>query len=263
MTTTDVATSPSGAPAATARPSFTVIVPALNEEENLRPAVEAVLREMAPVSSWVEVLVFDDGSTDRTGAIADALAREDSRVIAFHNHARLNMGGIYKEGVRRARADYVFMVPGDNEQRVDEIARVVPHLAKTDLLVFYVTNTRVRPWARRALSRLYVFVVNRLYGTRFRYTNGTNIFRTSVVQRLTIETSSFAYATEAVVKAVRSGVDFTEVGVEIQPRDFGTSKAFAWKNVRTVATSLGRLWWDVAVKDRARYRRRGRAIGAF
>jgi apolipoprotein N-acyltransferase len=258
-----VATRYPPAPPATTRPSFTVIVPALNEEDNLRGAVEAVLREMTPVSSWLEVLVFDDRSTDRTGEIADTLAREDPRVKAFHNPERLNMGGIYKEGVRRARADYVFMVPGDGEQRVDEIARVVPHLAKADLLVFYVTNTGVRPWGRRALSRLYVWVVNRLYGTRFRYTNGTNIFRTPVVQQIAIETSSFAYATEAVVKAVRSGVDFAEVGVEIQPRDSGTSKAFAWKNVRTVATSLGRLWWDVAVKHRARYRRQGRALGAF
>jgi len=100
-------------------PSFTVIVPALNEEQNLRPAVEAILEQASPVATFLEVLVFDDASTDRTGAVADELARRDSRVRVVHNPRRLNIGGIYKAGVLAARGDYVFLVPGDNEMRVD------------------------------------------------------------------------------------------------------------------------------------------------
>src|SRR5947199_10869502 len=104
-------------------PSFTVIVPALNEERNLGPAVEAILQQMKPLATSLEVLVFDDASTDRTGAVADELARRDSRVRVVHNPRRLNIGGCYKAGVLAARGDYVFLVPGDNEVRVDEVGR--------------------------------------------------------------------------------------------------------------------------------------------
>src|SRR6185503_18501282 len=92
---------------------------------------------------------------------------------------------------------------------------------------------------RRLLSRLYVIAVNALFGTRFRYTNGTNVFRTDVLRRVPILTNGFSYQTEAVVKAVRSGVDYVQVGVEIKARDTGTSKAVTWKNLRSVA---GALW---------------------
>src|SRR5947199_3427345 len=104
-------------------PSLTVILPALNEEQNLRPAVEAILEQTSPQTTFLEVLVFDDASTDRTGAVADELARRDSRVRVFHNPRRLNIGGIYKAGIHAARGDYVFLVPGDNEVRVDEVGR--------------------------------------------------------------------------------------------------------------------------------------------
>lgn len=244
-------------------PSFTVIVPALNEEENLRQAVEAVLKEIGAVAGSLEVLVFDDASTDRTGAVADELATQDERVRVFHNPRRLNIGGIYKAGLALARGEYVFLVPGDNETRVDEIARGAQYLDGADLVVFYVTNPRVRGPERRALSRLYVTIVNLLFGTRFRYTNGTNIFRTEALRRIPIRTDGFSYQTEAVVKAVRSGLDFVQVGIEIKARDSGTSKALSWRNLRSVAAALGRLWWDVNVRDRRRHRQRGRSLGAF
>lgn len=245
------------------RPGFSVIVPALNEEKNLPAAVEAILQEIGPRAAFLEVLVFDDASTDRTGDVADRLASSDERIRVFHNPRRLNIGGIYKAGVREACGEYVFLIPGDNEIRVDEVARGLPYLDQADLVVFYVTNARVRPWLRQRLSRLYLWLVNRLFGTAFSYTNGTNVFRTEILRRIPIQTDGFSYQTEAVVKAVRSGVDFVEVGIEIKAREFGISKAFSWRNLRDVAIALGRLWWEVRVKDRRRYGRPGRRVARF
>jgi len=243
--------------------SITAIVPALNEQGNLQGAVEAVLKEIGPLVTGLEVLVFDDASTDGTGAVADELAAQDVRVRVVHNPHRLNLGGIYKAGLARARGEYVVLIPGDNEVRVDEVARGLQYLDRADLVLFYVTNPRVRPWGRRVLSRLYVALVNALFRTRFRYTNGTNIFRTETARAVRIDTSGFAYQTEAVVKAVRSGVDFVQVGLEINARDSGTSKAVTWKNLKGVAVALCNLWWDLYVQERGRYRYRGRCLGEF
>jgi len=243
--------------------SFTVIVPALNEEQNLRPAVEAILEQASPVAAFLEVLVFDDASTDRTGAVADELARRDSRVRVVHNPRRLNIGGIYKAGVQAARGDYVFLVPGDNEMRVDEIVRGLKYLDQADLVVFYVTNVGVRPWWRRRVSRFYAAGVNLVFGTRFSYTNGTNVFKTAVIRTIPIRTDGFSYQTEAVVKAVWSGLDFVQVGIEIKARESGVSKALTWKNFKIVLGALSRLWWEVKVKERRRYRRQGRMLARY
>ena len=243
--------------------SVTVIVPALNEAANLRALVEALLAEIGPRAAFLEILIFDDASTDATGRIADELAAEDPRVRAVHNPRRLNIGGIYKAGLRAARGEHVFLAPGDGEIRVDEVARALPFVERADLVVFHVTNPWVRPWARRLLSRLYVGVVNAAFGTRFRYTNGPNIVRADTLRSVDIRTDGFSYQTEVLVKAVRSGADWVEVGIELRPREFGASKAISWRNFRAVAGALARLWWDVRVVERRRYRAPGLRLGRF
>ena len=241
-------------------PSLSVIVPALNEQDSLHATVEAVLKTFGPMVDDLEILVFDDYSSDRTGCIADELAAHDSRVRVFHNPHRFNIGGVYKAGLREARGQYVVLVPGDNEIRVDEVARGMLYLDRASMIVFYVTNPAVRSWSRRTLSRLYVLAVNALFGTQVRYTNGTNIIRTDLARTLGIRTDGFSYQTEAVIKAVRSGADFVQVGVDIKKREGGKSKALSWKNLGTVVSALAALWWEIHVTRRAQYRRRGMAV---
>lgn len=243
--------------------SFTVIVPALNEEENLGPLLEAVLKEFGSAVASLEVLVFNDASTDRTGAVAEAFARRDPRIRVLHNATRLNVGGIYKAGIREAAGEYLLMLPGDNEIRVDEVVKGVPFLTLADVVVFYVKDTRVRTWARRALSAFYMHVVNVLFGTGLRYTNGTNIWRTDVIRRIPIHTNGFFYNTEALVKATRSAVRLVQVGIDIKPRDTGRSKALTLTNFTSVAKALGLLWWDVHIRERRVYGSRGRLVGTF
>ena len=130
-------------------------------------------------------------------------------------------------------------------------------------MVFYITNTAVRGRARRLASWLYVRLVNLLFNERFRYTNGTNIFRTRILQQIPIRTNGFSYQTEAVVKAVRGGVDWIEVGIELQARRSGDSKALTWNNLKLVAQALSSLWWDVMVRGRSRYQHPGQKLGTF
>jgi glycosyltransferase involved in cell wall biosynthesis len=237
-------------------PQFSVIVPALNEEANLDAAVSEILRGFGAAGLDVEILVFDDASTDGTGAIADAWARRDPRVRAFHNPRRLNIGGIYKAGIREARGEHTLLVPGDNEMLVDEIVKGARLAAEADLVLFHVTNAReARPPLRLLLSGLYVRIVNLLFGTRFRYTNGTNIFRTALLRRIPIVTDGFCYQTEAVVKAQRLGARIVPVGIRIAPREAGHSTALSLRNIRLAVSALIRLWMEVGVRDRARYRR--------
>lgn len=245
-------------------PGFTVIVPALNEEANLDAAVGNILCAFERAGLDVELLVFDDASSDRTGEIADQWERKDPRVRAFHHSHSLNIGGVYKAGIRRASGEYTLLIPGDNEVRMEEVVRGAGYAGTSDIIIFHVTNAwQTRPAFRVILSGLYVRLVNLLFNTRFRYTNGTNIVRTSLLRRVPILTDGFSYQTEVLVKALRSGADFIEVGIRLQPRGGGRSKALSWRNLRLVVASLSRLWLEVVVRERDRYGRFGRRLGTF
>lgn len=223
--------------------SLSVIVPALNEEANIADAVAEIKRALTGKFVF-EVLLFDDGSTDRTGAIMDALAREDERLRVTHNPQPKNLGGVYKQGVELARYDYVVMIPGDNENPASAMEAPLDAIGTAEIVVPFVGRSK-RSYMRTLISRLYVVVMNLLFGLHLRYYNGTVIHRTANVRGITIDTDSFGYQSEALIKLLRLGKSYVEVAVEVEPRPRRPSKAFRLKNIYGVIFGILRLLWQV------------------
>lgn len=236
------------------KPTLSIIVPALNEEANIADAVREATRALGDRFSDYEVLLFDDGSTDRTGAIMDALALEDPHLRVFHHDKPRNLGGVYKHGIEVARFEYVIMVPGDNENPGHALQAPFDALGRADMVLPYPTNLHARPWVRRVGSVGYTALVNLLFGNDARYYNGTVIHRLENLRSITVRTDSFAYQTEILVKLLRRGKSRVEVGIEIEPRGGTRSQALRVKNLASVLEALGSLWYDVHVRER---RRRG------
>lgn len=101
-------------------PSFSFIVPALNEEKNL----PAVMEEIASVTlkSGIldyEVIVVDDGSTDGTVKAVAGLCSQYGNMTLVRNETRKGVGKSFLAGVAIAQKDYCLIVPGDNEFDLD------------------------------------------------------------------------------------------------------------------------------------------------
>ncbi len=239
---------------------FSIVVPALNEEGNLEAAVDAIRRAFEPVAAGFEVLIMNDASTDGTAAVAEKLARADPRVRVFHNERRLNIGGSYKKALKAAQYEYFLMMPGDNQAKPEDLIPALEALDQVELIAVYPLSQQVRSAGRVFLSDSYTSLVNLLFGTRFRYANGANVWRTAALRDITIRTDGFSYQTEALVRGVRSGMDFVEAGIGIRERACGRSTAASLRNWLKVSQSLLALWWDVLVVNRRRYRTVGRNL---
>lgn len=227
------------------KPTLSVIIPALNEEANIAAAVAEVLRTVGDRFADYELLLFDDGSRDRTGAIMDELASTNPRLRVTHNPTPHNLGGVYQQGIQMARHEYAIMVPGDNENPGSAIEPVLDQIGKADIVIPYPLNQGVRPFARRVISRTYIGLMNLLFGCDLPYYNGTTICRVASVCAIRIRTASFAYQSEVLVKLLHQGASYVTVGIEIQPQPGRTSKALHWRNVVRVCQAIARLWFEV------------------
>lgn len=106
--------------------STSVVIPAFNEEHAIGPLVEA-LRSAA---AWHEIIVVDDGSSDRTGA----QARDAGATVVRHPYNKGN-GAAVKSGIRRATGDVVLIIDGDGQHRPADAVRVVSFVGEYDLVV--------------------------------------------------------------------------------------------------------------------------------
>jgi dolichol-phosphate mannosyltransferase len=221
--------------------TLSVIVPALNEEQNIAATV-ATIRSVVPrYFQDYEILLFNDGSTDKTGAIAETLSAADQRIRVFHHANPKNLGACYKEGIQAATKDYAIMIPGDNECGVDVMENVFALAGNRDIVIPFTSNPEVRPVGRRVLSKLFVWMMNAASGCHLKYYNGAVLHRTDLVKKYGIETDSFGYQADLLVRMIRDGVTYEEVGTAINYRPNGKSKALRLTNIVRVGQFLGQL----------------------
>lgn len=234
------------------KPSISIIVPCLNEEGNIRGTVASIKDALEATKRFgdYEILIFDDGSTDATGEVIDELAKSEKGVVPVHNPKNMGFGYNYTEGVRRAKKEYVMMVPGDNEIPSEAIKTIFKRVGEADIVVPYTANMWVRPMSRRVVSKVFVVLMNTLFGMRLTYFNGTCVIRSDLLRKVPMKTWGFAYMAAILVRLVRSGASYVEVGVDIQQREAGATKAFRPKNVVSVTSAIARLFWDVRIRKK-------------
>lgn len=233
--------------------SLSVIIPAYNEEKKLSQTLNEVLSALEGILKDYEILIVDDASTDRTGVIADNLSKKIPRVKAFHNKKNGGLGYSFKRGLREAQNEYVIFFPGDNSFPKESIKKILHEMGKADIIIPYHTNLSTRPLSRQIISYAFTFLINTLFGLRLRYYNSTVLYKRSVLASIPIDTDSFAFQAEALVKLLRMGYTYKEVGISIKEekeRKKRSSSAFKLDNITGVFTALARLWWYVYTKQK-------------
>ncbi len=216
--------------------SLSVVIMAFNE----RPAVEGQVRDaLAFLERCVqrgEVVAVDDGSSDGTGEVLDALAREDPRVRVVHHPRNLGMGVAIRSGYSAATLDFVTQLPGDGQVRPDTLERLVPFLPDHDLVLSTYAR-RGDGWVRFAVTRAYWATAWLILGNRCEFT-GTMVFRRALLDRIRIVSDTFMVNVEVPLKLMRLGVRPAWVTIEAAARAHGRSKVLSAREIVRVVREM-------------------------
>lgn len=223
---------------------LTVIMPALNEEKNITPAVNNTLKAFDDYGIAGEIIVVNDGSKDGTRQIVEGIQAEDKRIRLINHEFPRGIGNSYWEGVDKSRSAIVTWVPGDNENDPWEILRYYKLMEQVDIVIPFIFNKEARSVFRNALSYFYRFIINTTFGVNFNYTNGTVLFRKSLLNELKTRSYGFFFQTDILIRTVKKGYLFAEVPYRLGLRKEGISKAISFPSLLNVMKGYLRLVSD-------------------
>jgi dolichyl-phosphate beta-glucosyltransferase len=204
-------------------PAVSLVLPCLNEAERLPATLAALLARYPPDRTEVELLIVDDGSSDGTGAVADAAAARDPRIRVLRTLRNHGKGYAVRTGMLAALGELVVFTDADGSYGPEQVERIVEALGRAPVAI----GARLGPTPgtgatlRRLASRVFNRVMRLALGMPFHDTQcGLKGFRRAAARAVfgLARVDGYAFDAEALLLADRLGLAVVEVPVSAEER---------------------------------------------
>jgi glycosyltransferase involved in cell wall biosynthesis len=206
------------------RSAVTVVIPAYNEEKTIGDVISETALIMNGLNMPYEIIVVDDGSTDKTGQIASTY-----KAIVLSNNKNRGKGYALRRALQHASGDIIVTMDSDGEHEPKEIPDLIePLFNGTDI----VAGSRFLGSQRRATTNLniignFFFNATIMTLTGKRVTDSQTGFRAikrSVLQKLNLNSDGYEIESEITVKSLKNGFTFKETPISVERRKYNISK---------------------------------------
>ncbi|TMM58215.1 glycosyltransferase family 2 protein [Maribacter algarum] len=192
------------------KPLVSIIIPAYNEEALIEQNVGLLytyLETLGDSYRW-DILIVNDGSSDQTGPIADALAEKYDNLRVLHHITNRNLGTALRTGFQNTKGDYVIVLDIDLSYSPDHIEKLLSKVKECDADMVIASpymkggkNTAVPP-LRLFLSKTVNFIMRKASGLNIcTFTGMVRIFKGEFIRSVNTKSSTFDINSELIFKA--------------------------------------------------------------
>ena len=229
--------------------SLSIFFPAYNDSGTIASLVITALQTAETLTPNHEVIVVNDGSSDRTAKILEELTRLYPRLRVVTHEVNRGYGGALRTGFATASKDLVFYTDGDAQYDPAEMAllwqKMVPGV---DMANGYKIS-RSDPWHRIVIGRVYHHIVKLMFGLKVRDVDcDFRMLRRSIFDRVRLEKSSGVICLEMMKKIQDAGFNIVEVPVHHYHRAYGKSQFFNFPRVFRTGLDVLKLWFALVVR---------------
>lgn len=225
-----------------------------NEEAGVEAFLRRAIRLMEDCVADFEIVFINDGSSDRTGERAEAIAAQDPRLRVFHNPRNMNVGYSCRRAVRAATKEYLFWQTVDWSYDLRNLRAYLELLKHYDVVqgvrqtvsggagVFKLIATMGRRSDNRrkaVVSIVNYLLVRALFGVPLSDYQNVTFYRTGPLQRLPLEGNSSFLNPEMLIRSYAAGLRFIEVPIPFLRRGEGNGKG---TRLRAIARSLREIF---------------------
>jgi glycosyltransferase involved in cell wall biosynthesis len=204
-------------------PALSIVVPLYNEQESVLPLYNAIDAALQGIARQAEIIFIDDGSGDRTFAIAQDIAAGDPRLRVVKFRRNYGQTPAMAAGIDVARGDYIVTMDGDLQNDPADIENFVQKLDEGyDIVVGWRFERQDKLISRKIPSRIANWIIGKVTGVPIK-DNGCSLkgFRTAVIKQVPLYSEMHRFIP---AMASIAGPRIAEIKVRHHARQFGVSK---------------------------------------
>ncbi|MBD3232223.1 MAG: glycosyltransferase [candidate division Zixibacteria bacterium] len=223
--------------------SISIVLPAHDEEENIIEAIKRAIDIVAqlPFEDY-EVIVIDDGSSDRTAELVNALQDENPKIELIEHSDNIGYGASLKSGLRAANGDIVFFTDADLQFDMNELPEFITALSNTDMVIGYRFR-RPEHFIRRFNAYCWGILIRVLFGLKVKDIDcAFKVFRQEVLQSIQMDSIGAFINSEILIRAGDIGFGIVELPVTHFPRKAGNSSGAKPKVIFKAFKELFKLY---------------------
>lgn len=221
--------------------SISIFFPCYNEQHNIGTTVEKSLKVLEKLNADFEMIIVDDGSTDRTAQIAEEIASRDSRISVVHHQHNLGYGAALQTGFKSATKKLVFYTDGDGQFDTQELPPLLPLMEEYDIVSCYRLN-RQDNLIRKINGWCWTKLVCLLFGMKIRDIDcAFKLYKREIFDNIQLTSIGALIDTEILARAIRKGYSITQKGVHHYPRTAGAPSGASLKVILKAFKELLKL----------------------
>ncbi|MFH0942767.1 MAG: glycosyltransferase family 2 protein [Candidatus Beckwithbacteria bacterium] len=222
---------------------LSIFFPAFNEEFVIQKTIAAAIKVAREVAETYEIIVINDGSTDRTGEMIEAMISRNPSIRLISHPINQGYGAAIKSGLAAVRYPWVIACDSDGQFDLTEIKKFTPYMNNHDLIIGYRLK-RSDSRYRRFMAFILKLVNLILFKINFKDIDcGFKLFKKEVIAAVgPLATNSAITVTEFIAKSLHQGFKIKEIGVHHHSRSGGQQTGGKPSVVIKGAKEAIRLW---------------------
>lgn len=213
---------------------LSIIIPSFNEEKTIKTVLENVVLLKLPKIDK-EIIVVDDGSSDKTSSIVSGFAKNNKNVHFLKHGVNQGKGAAVQTGIKNATGDILLIQDADLEYNPLDIPKLIEPIVEGREKVVYGTRLRVKPvfFGKDKTPLLLHFFGNKflsvvtsvLYGHAITdMETGYKVFKREVLDGVVLKAKSFDFEPEITAKILKKGIKILELDIRVNPRGYDEGK---------------------------------------
>lgn len=211
---------------------LSIIIPVFNEKKTIKEILKRVLSVKLPPLVKKEIIVIDDGSTDRTGVEI----RSTKGIKKIFHKKNLGKGVAVRNGLKSASGDIIIIQDADLEYDPNYYPTLLKPILENNAKVVYGTrliNYPLRLWGQQKTilpshliaNKLLTVLINILYGTKLTDMETCyKVFKKEVLKDISLTSEKFDIEPEITIKFIKAGFHIVEVPIKVNPRTYQEGK---------------------------------------